>query len=447
MEETERRLPQVEELIGAKRWQDLRDLLAELPVPDIAELLVQLERSLQVVLFRLLPRSAAAEVFSYLESPDKDRLLQNLSSEEATYILDNLPPDDRTEFFEDLPGIAIQRLLNLLSPGELLEARKLLGYPRESVGRLMTPDYVALRENWTIETALAHIRRVGRESETINSVFVIDDRWHLLDDIQLRQLILAEPTASVGSLMDGAAPRIGVLEDREKAVEVLRHYDVSVLPVVDEAGVLLGIVTADDLLDVAEEEATEDIHLGAGVEPLRTSYREAGVFALYRKRIVWLAALLVVGLASGGVIAMFEDTLASTIALAFFLPLLMGSAGNTGAQSSTLVVRAIATGELETEEWLRTLGRELGIGLLLAGSLAAAVWWAGLLKGGVEVAFVIAAAMFAVVFVTNLIGVVIPLTLTKLGIDPAVASNPLISSIADVSCLLIYFSIARMVLF
>jgi len=446
MEEVERRLPEVEALIGAQHWQELRDLLAALPVPDVAELLVQVERSLQVVLFRLLPRPAAAAVFSYLDSPDKDRLLQNLSSEEATYILNNLPPDDRTEFFEDLPGIAIQRLLNLLSPGELLEARKLLGYPRESVGRLMTPDYVALRENWTIETALAHIRRVGRESETINSVFVIDDRWHLLDDIQLRQLILAEPTSSVGSLMDETGPRIGVFEDREKAVEVLRHYDVSVLPVVDAEGVLLGIVTADDLLDVAEEEATEDIHLGAGVEPLRTSYREAGVFALYRKRIVWLAALLAVGLASGGVIALFEDTLASTIALAFFLPLLMGSAGNTGAQSSTLVVRAIATGELDTDEWLRTLGRELGIGLLLAGSLATAVWWAGLLKGGVEIAFIVAASMLAVVFVTNLIGVIIPLTLTKLGIDPAVASNPLISSIADVSCLFIYFTIARAVL-
>ncbi len=221
----------------------------------------------------------------------------------------------------------------------------------------------------------------------------------------------------------------------------------SVLPVVDAEGVLLGIVTADDLLDVAEEEATEDIHLGAGVGPLRTSYREAGVFALYRKRIVWLATLLPVGLVSGGVIALFEDTLASTIALAFFLPLLMGSAGNTGAQSSTLVVRAIATGELETGEWLRTLGRELGIGLLLAGSLATAVWGAGLLKGGAEIAFVVAAAMLAVVFVTNLIGVIIPLALTKLGIDPAVASNPLISSIADVSCLFIYFSIARAVLF
>jgi len=447
MDALERLLPQVEELIGARSWQRLRQLLADQPVPDVAELIVELERPLQIVVFRLLPRPAAAEVFSYLDSPDKDRLLQNLSSEEAAYVLENLPPDDRTEFFEDLPGVAIQRLLNLLSPEELREARRLLGYPRESVGRLMTPDYVALRESWTIETALAHIRRVGRESETVNWVFVIDDRWHLLDDIQLRQLILAEPSATVGSLMDGAVPRIGALEDREKAVEVMRRYDVNVLPVVDAEGVLLGIVTADDVLDVAEEEATEDIHLGAAVGPLRTGYREASVLSLYRKRIVWLAALLAVNLASGGVIALFEDTLASTIALAFFIPLLMGSAGNTGAQSSTLVVRAIATGDLRLEEWLRTLTREVGIGLLLAGTLAAAVWWAGLLKGGLEIAFVVSAAMLAVVLVTNLIGVVIPLTLTRIGVDPAVASNPLITSIADVSCLFIYFSIARAVLF
>ncbi len=447
MEGLERILPPVEEMLGQQRWHDLRDFLGDQPVPDVAELLVELDKTEQVLVFRLLTRPVAAEVFSYLDPKDKDEFLQVLSREESRYLLDNLPPDDRTDFLEELPGVAIQRLLNLLSPGERRETLTLLGYPRESVGRLMTPDYVAVREHWTVEEALQHIRKVGRESETINWMFVVDSKWHLLDEIQLRQIILAEPTEVVKYLMDETVPRVGAYEDREKAVEVMQHYDVNVLPVVDSDGVLLGIVTADDVLDVAEEEATEDIHLGAAVTPLGTSYREANVLSLYRKRIVWLAALLVVNVASGGVIALFEETLSSAIALAFFIPLLMASAGNTGAQSSTLVVRAIATGDISLDEWLWTVGREFGIGLLLGASLGLAGWAVGLVKGGASIALVVSSAMLAVVLVTNVIGVVIPLLLTKLKIDPAVASNPLITSIADVSCLFIYFTIAKAVLF
>ena len=419
----------------------------DLDVPDVAELLVELEKPEQVLVFRLLSRPMAAEVFSYLEPRDKDDFLQVLSREESRYLLDNLPPDDRTDFLEELPGVAIQRLLNLLSPQERRETLTLLGYPRESVGRLMTPDYVAVREHWTVEEALQHIRKVGRESETINWMFVVDRQWHLLDEIQLRQIILAEPTEVVKYLMDETVARVNAYEDREKAVEVMQHYDVNVLPVVDSDGVLLGIVTADDVLDVAEEEATEDIHLGAAVNPLGTSYREANVLALYRKRIVWLAALLVVNVASGGVIALFEETLSSAIALAFFIPLLMASAGNTGAQSATLVVRAIATGDISLDEWFWTVGRELGIGLLLGVTLGLAGWAVGLVKGGPSIALGVSSARLAVVLVTNVIGVVIPLLLTRLKIDPAVASNPLITSIADVSCLFIYFAIAKAVLF
>lgn len=227
---------------------------------------------------------------------------------------------------------------------------------------------------------------------------------------------------------------------------MMQHYDVSVLPVTDSDGVLLGIVTVDDVLDVAEEEATEDFHLTAAVKPLKTSYRETGVWSLYRKRVVWLAALLIINLASGGVIAYYEETLTSAIALAFFIPLLMASAGNTGAQSATLIVRALATGDLSLNQWLATVTKELGIGLLLGATLSFAGWWFGFFKGGVEIALIVSMSMLSVVLVTNIIGVVIPLLLTKLDIDPAVASSPLITSIADVSCLFIYFTIATMVL-
>jgi magnesium transporter len=446
MEALDRQLPKIEEMIERKQWHNLRDLLSEQPAQDIADFLTELDQDNRIVVFRLLSRPLATEVFSHLEPGHKDGLIQDLSREETRYLLDHLPPDDRTDFFEELPGLAIQRLLNLLSPEELKESRKLLGFPKESVGRLMTPDYVAVREHWTIAQALEHIRRVGKESETINWVFVIDDSWHLLDEIELKQFIFAEPTEVVKHLMNESVASISAYEDREKAVEMMQHYDVNVLPVVDSDGVLLGIVTVDDVLDVAEEEATEDFHLTAAVKPLKTSYREMGVLPLYRKRVVWLAGLLLINLASGGVIAYYEETLTSAITLAFFIPLLMASAGNTGAQSATLVVRAIATGDLPLNQWLQTVVREMGVGLLLGSTLGFAGWWFGLFKGGVEIALIVSTAMLAVVFVTNIIGVVIPLLLTKLDIDPAIASSPLITSIADVSCLFIYFTIATMVL-
>jgi magnesium transporter len=446
MEALDRQLPKIEEMIDRKQWHNLRNFLSEQPAQDIADFLTELDQDNRIVVFRLLSRTLATEVFSYLEPGHKDGLIQDLSREETRYLLDHLPPDDRTDFFEELPGLAIQRLLNLLSPEELRESRKLLGFPKESVGRLMTPDYVAVREHWTIAQALEHIRRVGKESETINWVFVIDDSWHLLDEIELKQFIFAEPTEVVKHLMDESVASISAYEDREKAVEMMQHYDVNVLPVVDSDGILLGIVTVDDVLDVAEEEATEDFHLTAAVKPLKMSYRDTGVFSLYRKRVVWLAALLLINLASGGVIAYYEETLTSAIALAFFIPLLMASAGNTGAQSATLVVRAIATGDLPLNQWLQTVGREMGVGILLGSTLGFAGWWFGLFKGGAEIALIVSMSMLSVVLVTNIIGVVIPLLLTRLDIDPAVASSPLITSIADVSCLFIYFTIATMVL-
>ncbi len=439
-------LPQITEMIALSRWYDLRDLLADQPVPDIGELITELNKDDRVVVFRLLSRPRATEVFAYLEPKHKDELIQDLSREETRYLLDNLPPDDRTDFFEELPGLAIQRLLNLLSPEELRESRKLLGFPKESVGRLMTPDYVAVREHWTIEEALAHIRRVGKESETINWVFVVDDSWHLLDEIELKQFIFAEPTEVVKHLMDETVASISADEDRERAVEMMQHYDVNVLPVVDSERILLGIVTVDDVLDVAEEEATEDFHMTAAVKPLKMSYKETGVWSLYRKRIVWLAVLLLINLASGGVIVLYQETLPSAIALAFFIPLLMASAGNTGAQSATIIVRAIAVGDIDLGEWLWTVTREVSIGLLLGATLGFAGWVFGFIKGGAEIALIVSMSMLSVVLVTNVIGVVIPLLLTKLDIDPAVASSPLITSIADVSCLFIYFSIATMVL-
>ncbi len=438
--------PEILELIEKKDWNQLKNVLSYWPAPDIADFLMDVEMPVRVFLFRSLPRKVSADVFSYLESKDKDELLEALSVEETRYLLADLSPDDRTELFEDLPGQVIQRLLNLLSPHDYRETVELLGYPDESVGRLMTPDYVAVRPSWTVGQALAHIRWLGKDSETINVIFVTNESWKLIDSLGLRKLILADPADTIEQLMDYQFVSISALEDREKAVELINRYDLYALAVVDNEGILLGIVTVDDVIDVASQETTEDFHMAAAVAPLKESYSEASIWFLYRKRIGWLAILLLVGLVSSAIIAHFEETLSTAIILTVFLPLLIASGGNTGAQSSTLIVRAIAVGDVELTEWLRALARELLMGMTLGATMGIISWFLGFFVGGFTISIIIALTMFSIVLVANIIGAAFPLILTRLGFDPAVASNPLITSITDVVGLIIYLSIATYIL-
>jgi magnesium transporter len=437
---------EVHELLDRRDLVSLRRLLADMPVPDVADLLHELDKPDRVILFRLLPRPVSCEVFAELEGESGQSLILDLSDEEARRLLAGLAPDDRTQLLEELPGLMTQRLMNLLDPVDLAEARFLLGYPEESVGRLMTPDYVAVKAHWTVAQALDHIRRRGRESETINEVYVTDAAWRLLDAVELSAFVLGDPEESVESLMDMSFVSVFAHEDRERAVELIGRYDRYALPVVDSDGVLIGIVTVDDLLDVAEEEATEDFQLAAAVVPLDTTYREASVWRLYRKRVAWLVVLVFVALMSSAVIAAFEATLESVIALAFFIPLLIGAGGNTGAQSATLVVRALATGDLRLRQYGRALAKELAVGFLLGATMGAASSVLGVLRGGVEVGIVVGLTMMCIVLVANLVGGTLPFLLTKVGMDPAVASSPLIATIMDAVGLLIYFTIAIVVL-
>jgi len=436
----------IRELIEKREWAELRVLLTGLPAPDIAAILPAAEKHERMLLIRLLPKHFAAEFFSYLESKDKDMLLRELTDDEARNVLAGLSPDDRTEFFEELPGQAIQRLLNLLSPEDRRETLQLLGYPEESVGRLMTPDYVAVRPGWSIRQALEHIRIKGKDSETINVVYVTDDSWVLLDALSLRKFILANPDDLVSGIMDYTFVGISAFEDREEAVRMIQRYDIVALPVVDSDGVMLGIVTVDDVMDVAQEEATEDFHKVAAVAPLKTTYSESSIWVLYRKRIVWLLVLLGVNLIASGVIAAYEEVLISTIALAFFIPLLIATGGNAGAQSATLMVRAIATGDIKLSQWFWALGREMTVAGFLGVTMGVASSILGIFRGGPEIGLVVGLAMVLLVLVSNFIGVVLPFLLTKVGLDPAVVSNPLITSVADVVGLIIYFAIAMRLL-
>jgi len=435
------------DLIENRQLGELREELSSWPVPDMAESLLELDKSDQVLIFRLLPRNRSSEVFAYLKKEHRNALLTALSDEETSNLLHNLKPDDRTNIFEELPGRATQKLLNLLSPEDLEKTRELLGYPEESIGRIMTPDYVAVRPGWTVGHGLDQIRVKGKvDSETLNVIYVTDPNWKLLDALELQRFILNSPDKTIEQIMDYSFISLSAFEDREEAVRMMQKYDLSALPVVDSEGVLLGVVTFDDVMDVAEEEATEDFHKGAAVAPLKSSYYELGIWELYRKRIGWLIVLVMFNLVSMEILAANEEILASVIALTFFIPLLIGSGGNAGAQSATLMVRALATGDVEVSQWAVTFLKELGVGAGLGITMGAAGAVLGLVRGGPEIALIIGLTMVAIVMVANIIGVILPFLLTRLNLDPAVASNPLIMSIADAIGLLIYLSISTWIL-
>lgn len=415
--------------------------------PAFGELVPDLSLARQLAIFQALPRSLGAEVFAQMERSARDDLVHAFSDADVRRLLADLMPDDRTDLFKDLPGEITQRLLNLLPPEELQEARRLLGYPEDSVGRLMTPRYVAVRPEWTVAKTLEHLRRQSRRHrETFDVIYVVDRRWRLLDALDLRTFVFADPDSTVSELMDEAFVSISVEEDQEEAVAAMRRFDVSVLPVVDADGILVGIVTFDDILDVAEEESTEDFHRVAGVAPLRGSYLQTRLIDLFRKRVGWLVILVFMNIFSGHAIASFEDTIAATIALVFFLPLLIDSGGNAGSQASTLMVRALATGDVKLGDWYRIVGKDLMVSFCMGIAMSVAVWTLAYFRAGIDVAWVVSISMLCIVMVGSTIGTILPFILTKLRLDPATASSPLITSIADITGVILYLSIATLLL-
>jgi magnesium transporter len=440
------KLDHVRDLLTQRDWAAIRQTITNMPEPEIAELLFELETTDRMILFRLLPRDVSSEVFALLETDQQNTLLKELSLEETRHLLSELSPDDRAQILDELPGAVTQRLLNLLSPEDLHETRQLLGYPPESVGRLMTPYYVAVRPEWTIRQALEHVRKKGHDSETVDVLYVVDQDWKLLDALDLRRFILADPDAKVADIMDAQYVYLTATQDREEAVRTMERYDLAVLPVVDTKGVLIGIVTFDDVLDVAQAEATEDFHKSAAVSPLKGSYRDARLPQLYQKRIGWLLALVFANVFSGAAIASFENTIAANVALVFFLPLLIDSSGNAGSQAATLMVRALAMGDVKLSDWWLLLLKEVLVSAALGFTMALAVSVIGVLRAGVEIALVVALTMALVVIVGSVIGTALPFLLSRLKFDPATASAPLITSLSDISGVLIYFSLATLML-
>jgi magnesium transporter len=448
--------PEIEEMISAQNWEDLRELLDEWPVAEIADVLVGLDPAERVIFFRILPRHISAEVFSYLETDFQNELLDEMTTEETRHLLANLRPDDRTTLLGELPGQVTQRLLNYLSPQDLKEARQLLGYPEESIGRLMTPDYVAVRPSWTVEEALQHIRRMGKSSETINVIYVTDTSWHLLDALDLQLFILAKPETTVEDMMDDTFISVEAATDREEAVVIMRKYDKVVLPVVDSEGILLGIVTVDDVLDVAEEEATEDFQKMGGVSALDKPYLSADIWTMFKKRGGWLAVLFLGQMLTASAMESFESQLQSVIVLAIFIPLIISSGGNSGSQATSLIIRAMAVGEVTLKDWWIVMRREcitgiiLGVFLAAIGILRVAGWqWLGWYDYGADymlIAITVSVALVGVVSWGSLAGSMLPFLLRRMGLDPATSSAPFVATLVDVTGLLIYFGAAALIL-
>ncbi len=430
-------------LIKDKAWRELKAELSELDVPSVVSLIEQSNELQSTILFRFLSREEAKEVFQELNSAKQSEIIEGLAhhASRLSELMNDMEPDDRTAFFEELPGNIAQQLMQLLNPENLKQTTQLLGYPEESIGRLMTPQYVAVKSHFTVGETLQHIRKFGEDSETLNVIYVVDKNWKLIDDIRIRDIILAESDEKIADLIDNKFIALSAFDDQETAVRIFKDYNRVALPVVDSMGTLLGIVTIDDIFDVAEEEDTEDFHKFGAVQDAVTSPIQATVSFLYKKRIGWLMALVIVNIFSGAIISNFENMIQTVVSLIFFLPLIIASSGNAGSQSATLMIRAMAMGDVQMGDWLRLLGKEVLVSLLLGITMALGV---SLVAGwrAPEIMLVVSLSMVLAVMVGSILGMLLPFIFTSLKIDPATASAPLITSIADITGVLIYFSLA-----
>ena len=357
--------PELEELIKAKQWDVLREAFSHFHPNDIAEILVDVPDADDVPIFRILPRELAGQVFSYLPPHHQEVLVRSLSSDQMRTLLSEMSPDDQTRVLEELPSEVTRRLLSSLSPEELKAARDLLGYPANSAGRCMTPKYVSIRSDMTARDALDHVRKTGRDKETLNVLYVQDDKGKLLEDLKLGSLVLSPPDKKVGEIHDGPLVALPATTECEEVLRAFEKYDRIALPVTDTDGHMLGIITVDDVLDVARREATQDMQKIGGMEALDAPYLEVGFSQMLRKRGGWLSILFVGEMLTASAMGHFEGEIARAVVLALFVPLIISSGGNSGSQAATLIVRSLALDELKLRDWRRVLGRELGTSLTL----------------------------------------------------------------------------------
>ena len=442
-------------LIQEGEFFKLKQVLRDFQPSELVSLIEEEEEREQLIIFRLLPLKLATEVFEYLDLEVQRHFLDNLAQDKMADILNEMSPDDRTALLEFLPANFVAELIQSLSEEERKVTLLLLGYPEYSVGRLMTPDYIAIRENWTVQQALDYVRQHGGQSETLSVLYVTDAQGRLIDDIRIREFLLAAPAARVRDLMDHRSVELTATQDQEEAIDIFRRNDRVALPVVSDQRILLGIVTLDDILTVREQEDTEDMQKLGGSEALDEPYLDTPLLRMVQKRAGWLVVLFLGELLTASAMQFFEGELQKAIVLVQFIPLIISSGGNSGSQATSLIIRAMALGEFRLGEWWRILRREiisgLALGLILGvvGFARIAVWQQFSNIYGEHwllVAFTVGIALVGIVLWGSLAGSMLPLILKRLGLDPATSSAPFVATLVDVTGLIIYFSVALVIL-
>lgn len=432
------------ELLESKQYTVLRQRLSEMNEADVAAILEELKEQEMLKIFRILPKDIAADVFSYMEVDSQQYIITSLSEKDAAGIIDNLMADDATDLLEEMPANIVKRLLAAASPETRRDINHLLRYPEDSAGSIMTVEFVDLKENLTVEQAIQRIRNVGVDSETINICYVLDSRRTLLGTVALRYLLLSQPDEIIGDIMHENVISLTTLMDQEEVAHQFKKYDFTSMPVVDNENRLVGIITVDDVVDIMEQEAQEDIEKMAAIVPTDKPYMRMGVFETWKVRIPWLMLLMLSATFTGMIISSFEEALSVYVILTAFIPMLMGTAGNAGGQSSVTIIRGLSLEELEFGDMPKVMLKEFKVSLLCGLTLAVTNFVKLLVfdKTGVPVAAVVSLTLLAVVVIAKLVGCTLPMFAKKIGFDPAVMASPFITTIVDAISLLIYFEIA-----
>lgn len=445
---------EVVELVEKGDNAQLKVYLDDLNISDVEHLINELPQY-AVKFLDTLAIKRAVNVFRILDFPTQERIIKKLSGPKLAELINLLPPDDRTSLFSELKGDAVAKLIQLLPATDRVEALSLLGYEEDSVGRLMTPDYVAVKKDWTVSRVLEHIRRYGKNSETIDVIYVIGEKGVLLDDIRIREILLASPEVLIGDLADNRTIALKASDPQEEAINVFRMNNRVALPVVDDHDILLGIVTVDDILWIANEEYTEDMQKIGGTQALDEPYLDMPLLGLVKKRVGWLVILFLGEMLTATAMGYFEADIAKAVILAMFVPLIISSGGNSGSQASTLIIQAMALGEITIGDWWKVMKREIVSGLILGivlgtiGFTRIFVWTLFTDMYGphwVLIGLTVGVALVGVVLWGSLAGSMLPLLLKKLGADPATSSAPFVATLVDVTGLIIYFSVAVMFL-
>ncbi|MUL38453.1 magnesium transporter [Gloeocapsopsis dulcis] len=438
---------QLQTLLEQQNFQGAKALLIPVQPVDIAEAIEGLPEAMQAIAFRLLSKDEAIEVYEYLDPTIQQKLIEEFKHQDVLDIVDKMSPDDRARLFDELPAKIVRRLLTQLSPEERQATSLLLGYKPNTAGRIMTPEYISLKEGMTVAQALERIRSVANVTETIYYLYVSDAARRLVGILSLRDLVTAQPHQTIGEIMTRDPVHVYTETDQEEVARIIKDYDFLAVPVVDAERRLVGIVTVDDVIDILEEETTEDIYTLGGVQAGGGNYFQTNLFTVARKRVVWLMVLLITNTATAVVIQNQEEVLEQVVALAAFIPLLIDTGGNVGAQSSTVVIRGLSTNEVQANKFIGVISRETLAGVILGVMLAVIVTvWAYFLQGNLAVAIAVGVSLFAIAILASFAGSALPFLFRSLKLDPALMSAPFITTAVDVLGVLIYLWTARLIL-